>query len=65
MKKINEFLDTKKELTLEERIKQIKLNNPGKFDHLPDPVRGSAFRNWSDEDFQEILDLLKKKFPNS
>jgi hypothetical protein len=31
----------------------IKLNNPGKFDHLPDPVKKP--QNWSDEDYQNLI----------
>jgi hypothetical protein len=37
----------------------IKLNNPGKFDHLPDPVKKP--QNWSDEDVEDLLKMLREK----
>jgi hypothetical protein len=65
MEKLNELLNPKKVLTDDEKIQLLKNKHPGKYDDLQKPTLGSAFRNWSDEDIQEVLDLLKKKIPNS
>ena len=48
-----------KKIPLEEKIRLIKLNNPGKFDHLPDPVKRP--QNWSDEDVEDLLKMLREK----
>jgi len=48
-----------KKIPLEEKIRLIKLNNPGKFDHLPDPVKKP--QNWSDEDVEDLLKMLREK----
>ena len=48
-----------KKIPLEEKIRSIKLNNPGKFDHLPDPVKRP--QNWSDEDVEDLLKMLREK----
>jgi hypothetical protein len=56
MKKINEeFIDNK--ISFADRIKKIKLDNPGKFDHLPDPKPVTGFENLSE---QEKINLFKK-----
>jgi hypothetical protein len=48
-----------KKIPFEEKIRLIKLNNPGKFDHLPDPVKKP--QNWSEEGYQRILKTLREK----
>ncbi len=52
----------KKKLTFEERIKEIKKNNPGKFDHLPDPTPGSPLRDFTEEEITEFENKLKQLF---
>ena len=60
MENINEFNNNDdKKISFAEKIRLIKLNNPGKFDHLPDPV--SRPQNWSEEDYQRILKTLSEK----
>ena len=59
MENINEFNNNDKKITFEEKIRLIKLNNPGKFDHLPDPVKRP--QNWSEEAYQRILKTLSEK----
>ena len=52
--KINEeFIDNK--ISFIDRIKQIKAENPGKFDHLPDPKPVSGFENRSDDQKKELF----------
>jgi hypothetical protein len=60
MENINEFNNNDdKKISFEEKIRLIKLNNPGKFDHLPDPI--SRGQNWSDEDVQDLLKIIREK----
>ena len=59
MENINEFNNNDKKITFEEKIRLIKLNNPGKFDHLPDPVKRP--QNWSEEDYQNLLKKTEDK----
>ena len=60
MEDINEFKNNDdKKISFEEKIRLIKLNNPGKFDHLPDPVKRP--QNWSDEDVEDLLKMLREK----
>ena len=59
MENINEFNNNDKKISFAEKIRLIKLNNPGKFDHLPDPVKKP--QNWSDEDIQDILRIIREK----
>jgi hypothetical protein len=51
MEKINSF---------SEKISEMKRKNPGKFDHLPDPELGSAFRDWSDEEINNLRNKIRK-----
>ncbi len=59
MENINEFKNNDKELSFSDKIRLIKLNNPGKFDHLPDPVKRA--QNWSDDEYQKIIKTIKEK----
>lgn len=59
MENINEFKDNEnRNLTISEMIRIGKLKNPGKYDHLPDPV--SKPQNWSDEMCEKILKVIRK-----
>jgi len=59
MDNINEFKNNDIKLSLDEQIKKIKKNNPGKFDHLPDPI--SRPQNWDEDDYQELIRILNDK----
>jgi hypothetical protein len=61
MSDINEFKnnDNGEELSFSDKIRLIKLNNPGKFDHLPDPVKRP--QKWSNDEYQKILKTIKEK----
>jgi len=49
-------------ISFSEKIKQIKVDNPGKFDHLPDPIPVGVLSNWKEEDILEFESELKYKF---
>lgn len=49
-------------ISFSEKIKQIKVDNPGKFDHLPDPIAVGVLSNWKQEDILEFEKKLKYKF---
>jgi hypothetical protein len=60
MENINEFKnDDDNKISFRDKVRLIKLNNPGKFDHLPDPVKKP--QNWSEEGYQLILKTLREK----
>jgi hypothetical protein len=60
MENINEFNNNDdKKISFAEKIRLGKLKNPGKFDHLPDPV--SRPQNWSEEDYQNLLKKTEDK----
>ena len=60
MENINEFNNNDdKKISFAEKIRLGKLNNPGKFDHLPDPVKRP--QNWSEEDYQNLLKKTEDK----
>lgn len=48
--------------SLIDRIKEIKKNNPGKFDHLPDPEYGTALRNYTREEIKDFEEKMRKRF---
>lgn len=54
-----------KKVSLSEKISQIKLDNPGKFDHLPDPKMVNALDGWSDSEIGDFEKKLKDKFENN
>ena len=60
MKKINELKENNRKSIID-RIKQIKIDNPGKFDHLPDPVEGSPIRNWTDDEIKKMDEKIKQR----
>ena len=49
-------------ISFSEKIKQIKVDNPGKFDHLPDPIPVGVLSNSKEEDILEFESELKYKF---
>ena len=49
-------------ISFSEKIKQIKVDNPGKFNHLPDPIPVGVLSNWKEEDILEFESELKYKF---
>jgi hypothetical protein len=60
MEDINEFKNNDdKKISFEEKIRLIKQNNPGKFDHLPDPI--SRPQNWSEEAVEDLLRIIREK----
>ena len=55
MKEINEEFNTG--LSFSDKIYKIKKNNPGKFDHLPDPKLVNPLSSWS---LEKILDFERE-----
>jgi|LakMenEpi03Aug12_release.lakeMendotaPanAssembly.Ray.scaffolds.fasta_scaffold943400_2 hypothetical protein len=51
--------------SLKEKIKQIKEENPGKFDHLPDPILGAPLRKWTESEIENFIKKLKFKLENN
>lgn len=65
LKHIKEFKQMDLVETLSERIKSIKRNNSGKFDHLPDPKKVGAFDHLSEDESDWIEKKLKLRFEGS
>jgi hypothetical protein len=61
MKHIEKINEEFTNLTFSEKIAKIKSNNPGKFDHLPDPKPINALSNWTEEEILEFEKKLKSK----
>lgn len=60
--KLNEFNNSP---SFKEKIAKIKKDNPGKFEHLPNPKSIGALDSWSVEEANDFDKNLKSKFENS
>ena len=57
MENINE--EFKRSETISEMVARVKRDNPGKFDHLPDPM--PMPQKWSKESSEKLSKILKDR----